>query len=87
MLPLRTLSVGFVLVMQPACADHQEAVPDDSLQAASTPANILGPSTITAAQIALGDSIFQCQAAGGVCWTCHGTDAKGCTVARSRAAL
>lgn len=77
MLPLRTLTAGFVLVMQPACADHQEAVPDDSLQATSTPVPALDPSTITAAQLALGDSIFHGQVAGAICWTCHGPDAKG----------
>ena len=77
MLPLRTLTAGFVLVMQPACADHQEAVPDDSLQATSTPVQALDPSTITAAQIALGDSIFHGQVAGAICWTCHGEDAAG----------
>lgn len=77
MLTLRTLSVGFVLVMQPACADHQEAVPSDSVQTTSTPVQALDPSTITAAQVALGDSIFHGQVAGAICWTCHGTDAKG----------
>ena len=29
------------------------------------------------AEVALGDSIFQGQAAGGLCFTCHGPDAKG----------
>ena len=31
----------------------------------------------TPAEIALGDSIFKGQAAGGICYTCHGPDAKG----------
>src|SRR5262245_26835171 len=32
---------------------------------------------VTPAVIALGDSIFHGQAAGGICYTCHGPDAKG----------
>lgn len=32
---------------------------------------------ITPQMIALGDSIFEGQAAGGICFTCHGPDAKG----------
>jgi mono/diheme cytochrome c family protein len=31
--------------------------------------------------IALGDSIFKGQAAGGICYTCHGMDAKGTALA------
>lgn len=75
--PLRTLTAGFVLVMQAACADHQEAVPGDSVQTTSIPAQALDPSTITTAQVALGDSIFHGQVAGAICWTCHGEDAAG----------
>ena len=32
---------------------------------------------VTPAMVALGDSIFKGQAAGGICYTCHGPDAKG----------
>jgi mono/diheme cytochrome c family protein len=35
------------------------------------------PAAITAAMIALGDSIFHGRAAGGACFMCHGADAKG----------
>ena len=35
------------------------------------------PPGVTAQQLALGDSIFHGQAAGGICFTCHGMDAKG----------
>ncbi|MDE3054615.1 MAG: cytochrome c, partial [Gemmatimonadota bacterium] len=35
------------------------------------------PAGATAAMVALGDSIFHGQAAGGLCFTCHGVDAKG----------
>jgi mono/diheme cytochrome c family protein len=35
------------------------------------------PTAITAAMIALGDSIFHGKAGGGACFMCHGADAKG----------
>ena len=35
------------------------------------------PTGATAEMVALGDSIFHGQAAGGTCFTCHGADAKG----------
>lgn len=75
---------GWLLLMQPACGDRRdEEARDTSRQTRSTapdtsiPAHALDPSTITGAQLALGDSVFQGQAAGGICWTCHGNDAKG----------
>lgn len=40
-----------------------------------------GAGNITAAQVALGDSIFHGQTAGGTCFTCHGQNAKGTTLA------
>ena len=40
-----------------------------------------GASSITPAMVALGDSIFHGQAAGGTCFTCHGQDEKGTTLA------
>lgn len=43
-----------------------------------------GPFTeasITPQMIAFGDSIFKGQAAGGICYTCHGPDAKGTPLA------
>ena len=33
--------------------------------------------TVTPAKVALGDSIFHGQVAGGICYSCHGPDAKG----------
>lgn len=36
---------------------------------------------ITPKMVALGDSIFHGQAAGGLCYTCHGADAKGTQLA------
>jgi mono/diheme cytochrome c family protein len=40
-----------------------------------------GAGSITATEVALGDSIFHGQTAGGTCFTCHGQDAKGTTLA------
>lgn len=37
----------------------------------------LDPASFTAAMVALGDSIFHGRAASGICYTCHGPDAKG----------
>lgn len=39
------------------------------------------PSSITPQMVALGDSIFHGQAAGGTCQTCHGPNAKGTQLA------
>jgi mono/diheme cytochrome c family protein len=39
------------------------------------------PSAITPQMVALGDSIFHGKAAGGLCFTCHGADAKGTPLA------
>ncbi|HEU4631095.1 MAG TPA: c-type cytochrome [Gemmatimonadaceae bacterium] len=52
--------------------------------AATTPSAATGPFTeasITPQMIALGDSIFKGQAAGGICYTCHGPDGKGTQLA------
>lgn len=49
----------------------------------ATPGGTVGatPGEVTPQLIALGDSIFKGQAAGGICFTCHGPDAKGTTLA------
>ncbi len=39
------------------------------------------PAGATAVMVALGDSIFHGTAAGGLCFTCHGVDAKGTVLA------
>lgn len=41
------------------------------------------PAGATVAMLTLGDSIFHGQAAGGLCYTCHGMDAKGGPLAPS----
>jgi mono/diheme cytochrome c family protein len=55
----------------------------DTGTGAVTPVDTGGGATgeITPQLIALGDSIFKGQAAGGICFTCHGPDAKGTTLA------
>jgi mono/diheme cytochrome c family protein len=40
-----------------------------------------GSAQITAAMVALGDSIFEGKAAGGICFSCHGADGKGTQLA------
>jgi len=49
--------------------------------ALATPTPGSAPPGMTAQQLALGDSIFHGQAAGGLCFTCHGLDAKGTALA------
>jgi mono/diheme cytochrome c family protein len=51
--------------------DYRAAI-GDSLAPA-----VQGADSITPAMIALGKNIFQGKAAGAICFTCHGTDAKG----------
>ena len=80
----RVLIVGWLLLFQAACGEGRQEKKRDTERPSgsraldsSIPAHALDPSSITGAQLALGDSIFQGKAAGGICWTCHGTDAKG----------
>lgn len=66
-----------------ACGGGDNRQPDT---AAATGTATGATSTPTAgtpgasSQLALGDSIFRGQAAGGICYTCHGPDAKGSTL-------
>jgi len=48
-----------------------------AVNAAEGPTMGAPPAGATAAMLAEGDSIFHGQAAGGLCFTCHGVDAKG----------
>jgi len=70
----------------PAAAEPTTAV------AAATPAadpvadsagGDVQPGTITKQMVALGDSIFHGKAANGICFSCHGADAKGTQLAPS----
>lgn len=70
-----------------ACSSGESARDTDTPQAAggqprtpppaATPAGPLTESSITPQMVAVGDSIYHGQAAGGICFTCHGPGAKG----------
>lgn len=65
-----------------ACGDRGGAPPADTTQApAAAPQAPAAQPAGGAASVALGDSIFHGQAANGICFTCHGQDAKGTQLA------
>lgn len=72
--------VAAATLVMTACGGGDNRQPDT---APASGAVMGATSTPTAAtpgaspQVALGDSIFRGQAAGGICYTCHGPDAKG----------
>ena len=54
----------------------------DTAEPGASPApSASAPSMSDAQLVALGDSIFEGKAAGGICYTCHGPDAKGTQLA------
>ena len=53
--------------------------------ASGAPATGLAPAGATPQMVTEGDSIFHGQMAGGLCFTCHGTDARGTAIAPSLA--
>lgn len=63
----------------PATGGSAAATPAGGAGAGPTPGS--PPAGATAQMVALGDSIFHGQAAGGTCFTCHGPDAKGTPLA------
>lgn len=74
-----------LLAILPACGGARD---DSTLDtsgatamrtAAESAVAVIGaePSSITPAQVALGDSIFHGQVANSICYTCHGPEAKG----------
>jgi mono/diheme cytochrome c family protein len=71
-----TAAGGGAVATPPAPADTQTPAASGDEKAA--PAGEGGKPS--AAQIALGDSIFHGQAAGGTCYACHGQDGKGSAV-------
>lgn len=89
----RQLAVAIVapfLILQIACAkgDRAErgaettaAQPGTSAPPSATPASGAGEPSTDAQSIALGQSIFRGEAAGGTCTTCHGPDGKGTQLA------
>lgn len=67
-----------------ACAGGDRATTDTATGAAAPAATTpppAGPEQITPPMIALGASIFEGKVAGGICFTCHGPDAKGTQLA------
>jgi mono/diheme cytochrome c family protein len=85
---LRPTLVGLMLVGALAsCGKGGEAASDGASAAAPAPdttamaAPVSLPEGVTPAMVALGDSIFHGEVAGGICFTCHGADAKGTPLA------
>ena len=77
---LFTLSAVLACSGEGAPVDQDTATAARTTEAPGTAAAPAGPFTdasIAAEMLALGDSIFEGQAAGGLCYTCHGPDAKG----------
>lgn len=72
-----------VVALGVACGGDKGRPATDTTQApAAAPAPDTGAATLSRpGMIALGDSIFHGQAGGGICFTCHGQDAKGTQLA------
>jgi mono/diheme cytochrome c family protein len=68
-------------VPPPPPAAESGAQPPSGAATPATPAAPAAAGQITPAMVALGDSIFMGTAAGGLCMTCHGPDAKGTQLA------
>ena len=80
----RLAPVGVVIAaLATACGGGERRPAADTTQApaAAPPAGPQAPEAGRAGPVALGDSIFHGQAAGGACFTCHGQDAKGTPLA------
>ena len=76
------ISLSSFLVISLACAggdrprqDTATAEAPAAVPPTARPPAAAGP--ITRQMVALGDSIFESKAAGGICYTCHGAEAKG----------
>lgn len=65
----------------PAAAPAPGSTAAAGAAAGGAAAGAANPSAITSQMVALGDSIFHGKAAGGLCFTCHGADAKGTPLA------
>jgi mono/diheme cytochrome c family protein len=90
---IRSVQCLLILAAAVACGGEPKARGTDTAAAAVTPTPTTGaagasaptpgapPAGATAQMVALGDSIFHGQAAGGLCFTCHGPDANGTQLA------
>jgi mono/diheme cytochrome c family protein len=81
---LLSVSLSFVTSLV-ACGGDRSGTGDTSAADTATTGGMTtdtaAPGAVTPQLIALGDSIFKGTAAGGICFTCHGPDAKGTTLA------
>lgn len=78
------LALGtLMVVLAAACGGGESRPAADTTQAPAAPpaAGPQAPEAGRSGPVALGDSIFHGQAAGGLCATCHGEDAKGTQLA------
>jgi mono/diheme cytochrome c family protein len=77
------LAGGVVLSVTACSKEGRQQGGGETTGAAPPPAAAPAPSpgNITPRMIALGDSIFHGQAANGLCYTCHGANAKGTQLA------
>lgn len=76
---LALVATGLTIIAA-ACGDRNPP-PSDTTTATPTPADKAATGGTEATQVAMGDSVFKGQLAGGICYTCHGPDAKGTTLA------
>jgi mono/diheme cytochrome c family protein len=74
---------ALVAALTAACGGGERRPAADTAQAPAAPpaAGQQAPEADRPGPVALGDSIFHGQAAGGVCYTCHGQNAKGTQLA------
>ena len=81
MAPDALLAAGTLVVA--ACGSGENRQPDTATATGAVTGATSTPTAGTpgaSSQVALGDSIFRGQAGGGICYTCHGPDAKGTTL-------
>jgi mono/diheme cytochrome c family protein len=79
--PATSPAAGATTAAAPAGGGSDTAAPAASAAAPAAASGGGGAGSITATEVALGDSIFHGQTAGGTCFTCHGQDAKGTALA------
>jgi mono/diheme cytochrome c family protein len=78
---MAALAASLILVMACGGGDGGKAADTGTTATPSTTATPGGAAGGATGMAALGDSIFHGSAAGGLCYTCHGPDAKGTTLA------
>jgi mono/diheme cytochrome c family protein len=76
---IRATATALTIVLAACAGDREPGI--DSPAAGPAPVDNAATGGTEAAQVALGDSIFKGQLAAGICYTCHGVDAKGTALA------